>query len=328
MKKLYSFEDFQDSSVYLNRNPSKFITRSLLVLFILSVAIVISLFFIKKTDYIKTTAIISPKSKPTNIIAENDIKVNKTLKQNGNFVRKEERVIDTQEMNSDIKLVESKIKYKKDKLDDLSLLYDKIENYPLESDGKLHTDYTKSYFESYKKQYTQVGDLQYINIKTQNLQTLSEKMDALKDEIYDLSSVGNEGAYNYVNKNGYIFYPEDVQEGLLVPKGNVLYQIYSNKYQEVIAYVSSEDILNVVQNQRVSIKLKTKKDEFLMAGRIKYISKFPEESKNNEKYYKIKVSLKNKLPKELENIYFLKGTAFIELEKETISQYLYRKIKE
>ncbi|MFW2673327.1 HlyD family secretion protein, partial [Staphylococcus aureus] len=83
MKKIYSFEDFQDSTVYLNNSPSKFITRSLIILFIIFMAVIISIFFIKKTDYIKSTAVITPKNNPINITTDKDIKVKKLLKDNG-----------------------------------------------------------------------------------------------------------------------------------------------------------------------------------------------------------------------------------------------------
>lgn len=109
---------------------------------------------------------------------------------------------------------------------------------------------------------------------------------------------------------------------------NVLYQIYKSKDKEIIVYVTSEDILNLNNIQKVSIRFKTKKEEFYLKGKVKYISNFPEETKNNETFYKVKITLKDKLPKQLENVYYLKGTSYIELEKETIAQYLYRKIKE
>ncbi|AMG40514.1 MULTISPECIES: HlyD family efflux transporter periplasmic adaptor subunit [Staphylococcus] len=331
MKKIYSFEDFQDSTVYLNNSPSKFITRSLIILFIIFMAVIISIFFIKKTDYIKSTAVITPKNNPINITTDKDIKVKKLLKDNGELVQQKEKVITIQDINNDKKQITSKIKYKKESLKDLSLLYDKIDNYPLESDKKLHTDYSEKYFESYKKQYNQTDYLdnsQRNNIKSQSLQILIEKINTLKDELHELSVIKGNDNQDYVTKNGYIFYPKEVQEGLIIPKGKLLYQIYKNRDKEVVTYISSEDILSLNPNQKVSITFKTKKDEFYLQGNIKYISKFPEESKNNETFYKVKISLKDKIPKQLENVYYLKGTSYVELEKETIAQYLYRKIKE
>lgn len=331
MKKLYSFEDFQDSTVYLNNAPSKFIVRSLLILFILFISLIVSLFFILKTDYIKSDAVISPKDKPMNVRTDSDVKINKILKQDGQFVQKKDHVIILQEMTHDKEELLSKIEFKKDKLEGLSLLYNKIDSYPSETDKKITQDYGSKYFENFKTQYNQINYLeeaQRNSFKSQSLQTLIEKMDALKDEIHDLSSIKISNSHDNVNDNGYIFYSEDIQEGSVVPKGDILYQIYPNNDKEIITYVPSEDILSLKQNQKVSINFKSKKDKFYMDGTIKHISKFPEETKSNQTFYKVTVSLKNKIPKNLGNVYFLKGTAFIEVGKETIAQYLYRKIKE
>lgn len=331
MKKIYSFEDFQDSTVYLNNSPSKFITKSLIILFIIFMAIIISLFFIKKTDYIKSTAVITPKNNPINVTTDSDVKVNNLIKQNGQLVQIKDQAITTQDMNNEKKQITSKIKYKKETLKDLSSLYDKIDNYPLESDKTLHTYYSKKYFESYKKQYNQIDYLdnsQRNNIKAQNLQILIEKIDTLKDELHELSVIKGSDNNDYVINKGYIFYPKEVQEGLIVPKGNLLYQIYPNKEKEVVTYISSDDILNLKKHQKVAIKFRTKKEEFDIQGKIKYISNFPEEPKNNETFYKAKISLNSSIPKKLKNVYYLKGTTYIQLGKETIAQYLYRKIKE
>ncbi|GGI40733.1 hypothetical protein GCM10010896_09840 [Mammaliicoccus stepanovicii] len=331
MRKIYSFEDFQDSTVYLNNVPSKFIRYSLLIIFIVCVAITISLFFIKKTDYIKSTGIIQSKNDPVNITTGNDVKINKILKKNSQFIEKNNRVINTQDMADDKNQMKSKIQYKKDKLDDLSILTEKIDKYPLETNNKLHTDYSFRYLKNYIKLYNEIGysdNLQRNNIRDQSIQQLNEKMDVLNDEIQELSSVNNNDIHDYATNSGYIFYPEEVQEGLIVTKGNVLYQIFPNKYKEVVTYISGEDILNLKQNQKVSIKFKTKKEEFLISGLVKFISQFPEESKSGENLYKVKVSLKKSIPSKLENIYYLKGVSYIELEKETIAQYLYRKLKE
>lgn len=330
MKKLYSFEDFQDSTVYLNNAPSKFIARSLLILFILFISLIVSLFFIVKTDYIKCNAIISPKDKPINVRADSDIKINKILKQDGQFVQRNDHVIILQEMTHDKEELLSKIKFKKDKLEGLSLLYNKIDNYPYETDKKITQDYISKYFENFKKQYNQIhylDEIQRNNLKSQSLQTLIEKIDVLKDEIHDLSSIKINDSNDKVNANGYIYYSKNIQKESLIPKGDILYQIYPNNDMEIITYVPSEDIPNLKQNQKVSINFKSKKDEFYMDGEIKYISKFPEETKSNQTFYKVTISLKDKIPKKLKNVYFLKGTAFIEVGKETIAQYLYRKIK-
>ena len=171
--------------------------------------------------------------------------------------------------------------------------------------------------------------IKYIfNIKSQSLNVLSDKMDILKDEVNDLSSIKKHSTFDFSSDNGYIFYPKETQVGVIIPKGNVLYQVYKSKEKEIVIYVTNEDILDLRNKQKVSIKFKTKKDEFYLKGKVKYISKFPEESKNNESFYKVKISLEDKIPKQLENIYYLKGTAYVELEKETIAQYLYCKIKE
>ncbi|PNZ71599.1 HlyD family secretion protein [Macrococcoides caseolyticum] len=331
MKKLYSFEDFQDSTVYFNNAPSKFIARSLLILIILFISLIISLFFILKTDYIKSEAVISPKDKPMNVSTDRDVKINKILKQDGQFVQRKDHVIILQEMTHDKEELLSKIQFKKEKLEGLSLLYDKIDNYPSETDKKITKDYGIKYFEIFKQQYNQIhylDETQRNNLKSQSLQTLIEKIDALKDEIYDLSSIKISNSHDNVNNSGYIFYSEDIQEGSVVPKGDILYKIYPNNDKEIITYISSEDIISLKQNQKVSINFKSKKDKFYIDGEIKHISKFPEETKNNQIFYKVTVSLKNKIPKKLENVYFLKGTAFIEMGRETIAQYLYRKIKE
>lgn len=225
----------------------------------------------------------------------------------------------------------SKIEFKKDKLEGLSLLYNKIDNYPSETNKKITQDYGNKYFENFKNQYNQIhylDETQRNNLKSQSLQTLIEKIDALKDEIHDLSSIKISDSNDKVNNNGYIYYSKGVQKESLVSKGDILYHIYPNNDKEIITYVPSEDILSLKQNQKVSINFKSKKDEFYMHGAIKHISKFPEETKSNHTFYKVTVSLKNNIPKKLENIYFLKGTAYIDLGKETIAQYLYRKIKE
>lgn len=294
-------------------------------------AIIISLFFIKKSDYIKSVAVISPIDSPINITTDTDIKVKDVLKHDGQFVKKEENVIFTKDINSEKEQIKYKLQYKKHKLEDLSKLYEKIEKYPLVLEKKINSDYSNKYFENYKTLYHQIDykdDLQINTLKSQNLNVLSEKIDTLKDEVNDLSSIKKNSTSDFSTDSGYIFYPKETQVGSIIPKGNVLYQIYKSKDKEIIVYVTSEDILNLNNTQKVSIRFKTKKEEFYLKGKVKYISNFPEETKNNEIFYKVKITLKDKLPKQLENVYYLKGTSYIELEKESIAQYLYRKIKE
>lgn len=330
-----SYEDFQDSSSYLRRKSPKFFKIFIWCVVSILIISIISLFFIKKANYIKGDAILSPKDEPYNVISpENGIVKKLNIKSSSN-VSKRNTIMKIDTNNDNAKHNDFIINKNNGKISDLKSLSENISTYPyvyrtinFDSNIKKFELFKEKYKELYRENEKGYG---VMLLKKEFQQEISEKIESLVDEVDSIDANKKEKVINMVsNKSGIVHIDERIKEGLEVKKGELLFQIYQGKPKNLKVHVTDSDMILLKRGLKVNIKLKSGDTTIKSKGIVKELSYFPDSDTNtrskNQITYTVTINLDQSNLEEFDQMAITSGKAYIELGKESLAEYLYKKI--
>ena len=191
-KKLF-LEKLEDSEVLMNKKPTKYITITLVVIFILLLSLVISISLFKKDIIIEARASIQTEKPLINISSENSGKIDKIEVSENASVEKNNIIIKLKnediELNS--KLLSSKLSSLKEKesvLKRLRLSLESMNNNLYSEDSQLYKDEYSNYLSNINSLNMEIEDEQLSTIKIdqykkQKLEEISIKLQEVEDEI-------------------------------------------------------------------------------------------------------------------------------------------------
>lgn len=338
MKKYYkSIEDFQDSAVYLKQKSPKFIRIFLLAVTIILILGIISIFVFEKNNYIEGDIVLSDEQEPEIVLSPEDAVVKKLNIKEGKHVKKGERLVDLDLKDERAVRDELIIKQLNNKIIDLQALSENIDTYPSFFKPLIQDSNVKQYY-LFKEKYLEITDKKFeqrqINLlKAEYQQEISEKIEKLRDEIESLKTLyKNQKKYIEANSKGKIKLENNLQQGGMLKKGQIIGYIYPNKIKNIKMDILDSDIHQIKSGDKVNIKFKIGEKVIRTEGKVSKIPYFPNSSANNKNLstiaYRIEIEVSQDSINAFHDIALVTGKGFIETEKETIAQYLYKKIKQ
>lgn len=334
--KFRTYEDFQDSTSYLKQKSPRFLKIFIWSVVIILIILVISLFFIKKTNYIEGVAILSPKEEPKNIIApENGIIKNIKIKQSSE-VNKNNIIIELDSKNDKTVQEDYVINKNQNKINDLQTVSDNINSYPNVYKVINNNNNVKK-FEFFKAKYAEItrerwSQSQVELLKKEYQQEISEKIESLTDEIDSIKLTKQNSLTNIkALQAGKLNIAENIKEGLEVRKGEILFQIYQKQPKSIKMQVTDTEMSYLKTGLKVNLKFKGGNTTIKTKGKVSNLAYFPDTNHNSQNSkqitYTVTIDINQQKIRSFDNIAVSSGEAYIEIGKETLAEYLYKKIK-